>query len=83
MARSCLSLQIRADEFYEDTETLMGFLMALVDENGQTVNSIRGVILEPRSTDIQIRDVDGKKRCLMHACKVSAGTEMLYNGTSE
>lgn len=60
MDRSCLSIQIRADAFYEVTETLMGVLTALVNENGQTVNSIRGVILEPRETDIQILDIDGE-----------------------
>lgn len=57
--RSCLEILVRADTFYEDTETLSGNLVALVDENGATVNSIRGVILSPDNTDIFITDVDG------------------------
>lgn len=57
--RSCMEIVVRADQFYEDTEALTGHLVALVDENGATVTSIRGVTLSPDETEIQINDIDG------------------------
>lgn len=58
VVRSCLSIVIRADLFYEQTEVLTGHLVALVDENGATVDSINGVFLSPVDTEIQIDDID-------------------------
>lgn len=57
--RSCLGVVIRSDLFYEDVETLTGTLVALVNENGVQVDSIRGVILDPIETEIRITDIDG------------------------
>lgn len=54
-----MEIVVRADQFYEDTEALTGHLVALVDENGATVTSIRGVTLSPDETEIQINDIDG------------------------
>lgn len=71
MDRSCLDIQIRADAFYEVTETFMGVLTELVNENGQRVDSISGVILEPRETDIQILDIDGEH---MYCSKIFSST---------
>ena len=57
--RDCLSLVVRSDTFYEEAESLTGRLVALVDDRGAVVDSIRGVILSPDTTNIIITDVDG------------------------
>jgi hypothetical protein len=58
--RSCLEIIVRADTFYEEVETLTGSLVSLVNNMGAVVDSIRGVILSPDTTNILITDVDCK-----------------------
>lgn len=58
--QSCLGIVVRADLFYEQTESLTGHLVALVDENGATVDSIARVVLDPVETELQIEDVDSE-----------------------